>query len=75
MDILFPPEFKVDLPLDTKIGGHSSTPHRECDPAISSGHGQSTSITHYATVHSEMGDRHSGAKESSNTEDSQGIFP
>ena len=75
MDNLFPPEFKVDLPLDTKIGGHSSTPHSEGEPAISSGHGESTSFTHHNTVHKEMGDKHSGAKESSNTEDSQGIFP
>ena len=74
MDILFPPKFKVGLPLDTNIGRHSSTPYREGEPAISSVHGQSTSITQHATVHMEMGDQHLGAKESSNTEDRQGML-
>ena len=71
MGVLFPPEFKVDLPLDTNIGRHSSTPHLEGEPAISSGHGQSTSFTHHASIHREVVDQYSGL---SKTEINQGIY-
>ena len=64
----------MGLPLDTDIGRHSSTPHLEGEPAFSSNYGQSTSFTHHATVHMEVGDQHLGAKELSNTDDSQGIL-
>ena len=64
----------MGLPLDTNIERHSSTPHREGEPAFSSNQGQSTSIAHHTTVHMEMGDQDLGVKESSSTEDRQDML-
>ena len=64
----------MGLPLDTNIERHSSTPHHEGEPVFSTNHGQSTSIAHHTTVHMEMGDQDLGAKESSNSEDRQGML-